>query len=822
MADRKTPLDLHQAPPAPAGRPQAGRLAGRLASARGQDYWRSLEELSQADGFEEMLEQEFPRQAGGWLDGLDRRQFLHLMGASLALAGLTGCGGSPREPIMAHVRAPEHIIPGRPLFFATAMPMAGYGSGLLVWSHEGRPTKVEGNPAHPTGARPADSPPHAHFGPSDLFAQASVLGLYDPDRSQAVSNLGNLSSWEAFATELNRRVSTPQGTVNRNLRLRILTETVTSPTLAHQIQSILRDFPNARWHVYEPAGNDNERIGLRHALGRDAAVHYRLDRANVILALDADFLCTGPGHLRYARDFAERRRKRSGASTLAGVGAVGTPLTPLPPALALAVQQRPMNRLYAIEPTPSGTGSTADHRRALRAAQVESFARAVAIRLGVPGVDAQGTGPSHDLTAAWIDALVSDLQANRGSAVVIAGEGQPPIVHALAAAMNMRLGSAGQNGPVVYTAPVEFRPVGRSRPRDEDSEPLASLKELVTALSSTRAEDRVDMLLILGGNPVFTAPADLRFAEAMASVDFRVHLGLYDDETSELCHWHLPEAHYLEAWGDVRAFDGTASIIQPLIAPLYRGRSAHEVLSLLPRAQEGTEEPLQAERSGHEIVRTYWREAGGTVRSLQEQAEAPRTFSGNFESWWRKALHDGVIERTAARGTGFQPVPLLADGWQEAPGRGVGGELRDGLFEIVFRADPTLFDGRFANNGWLQELPRPLSKVTWGNAAYISPVTAVERGFSPESTPERATEQVVIIEHGGRRVELPLYVLPGQAEDSITIHLGGGRTRGGRVGTGVGANVYRLRGSASPWFVTAARVRSAGRLHTLARTQHHH
>ncbi|HYT89218.1 MAG TPA: TAT-variant-translocated molybdopterin oxidoreductase, partial [Gemmataceae bacterium] len=401
------------------------RARQRLAAARGKDYWRGLEELAETDGFEEMLEKEFPRQAGGWMEGVNRRQFLKLMGASLALAGLSGCGASrPTEQILPYVRQPEEIIPGRPLYFATAMPLAGYGSGLLVESHLGRPTKVEGNPLHPTGHLPTDSPEAAAHGPTDAFAQASVLGLYDPDRSQAVTHLGSISSWDTFTTELAARLrGRRENGIDPDLRIRILTETVTSPSLAHQIQAVLRRFPQAKWHVYEPAGSDNARVGARHAFGRDVAVHYRFDRANVILSLDADFLSCGPGHLRYVRDFSSRRQVRQ-------------PRQDEPP-------PRPMSRLYVVESTLTPTGAKADHRRALRAEQVESFARAVAVELRVAGVEPAPPLPDNIIPAGWIPALVRDLRANGQTSIILAGDGQPPIVHALAFAMNEALGNLG-------------------------------------------------------------------------------------------------------------------------------------------------------------------------------------------------------------------------------------------------------------------------------------------------------------------------------------------------------------------------------------------
>jgi molybdopterin-containing oxidoreductase family iron-sulfur binding subunit len=744
----------------------------RLGAARGKDYWRTLEELSQAEGFDELLLREFPRQAGEWSDGLGRRQFLALMGASLGLAGLAGCSPAPQERIMPYVRAPEGLVPGRPVYYATAMPMAGYASGLLVQSHMGRPTKVEGNPDHPANQKADDQPPAARFGPSDLYAQASILTLYDPDRSQAVSNAAQgLSSWDAFAEMLRQRLPQAGTSASRRFRVRVLTGTVTSPTLAWQLRALLARYPEARWHVHEPAVGDGARLGAYHAFGEYVDAQYHFGRADVVLSLDADFLTCGPDHLRHVRDFTGRRRVRGDQ------------------------QARTMNRLYAVESTATPTGAVADHRLRLRASQIEAFARAVAARLRVPR--AQAPGEVQSVPAPWLQALVADLAAHRGSSLVLAGDGQPPIVHALAHAINAHLGNVGRT--VTYTPSADANPLRE----------LESLDDLVHAMDA----GRVDLLLILGCNPVYTASVDLRFAERLARVNLRVHLGLYNDETAELCQWHIPEAHYLESWGDVRARDGTVSIIQPLIAPLYAGKTAHDVMALL------TEE---SERTTYEIVRGYWesvyratgpaREALGPLeRNLGLHPEG----AGDFETWWRRALHDGLIA-----GTAFAPrQPTLGD-WTTAPGSPTRGPAAS--LEIVFRPDPAVFDGRFANNGWLQELPRPLSKLTWDNVAVLSPATAVRLGLATADRPELANEQVVALSYQGSQVNAPVWVLPGQPDDCVTVTLGYGRWRAGRVGSNLGFNAYALRTSVAPWFDTGLELRATGRRYPLATTQHHH
>ncbi len=710
-------------------------IGQRLDVARGQEYWRSLDELAGTEEFHEFLHREFPRQASEWADPVGRRRFLQLMGASLALAGLSACTRQPAETILPYVKPPEETIPGKPLYFATAMPLGGIGIGVLVESHEGRPTKVEGNPDHP-----------ASLGATDLFAQASVLTLYDPDRSQTLTYLGDVRTWSAFLSEISSRVEGLRSRQGAGLRL--LTETVTSPTLAAQIKQLLIQFPLAKWHQYEPLCRDNALAGARLAFGEYVNTIYRIENADVILSLDADFLTRGPGSVRYARQFASRRRLRAG--------------------------QNEMNRLYVLESMPTGTGAVADHRLPLRAGAVKAFAGAIASRLGVQVGGVAESDPVHEK---WVSALVNDLQQHRGRSLIIAGEDQPPIVHALAAAMNQVLGNVGQT--VVYTEPVEASPV----------EQLESLRELVADLNA----GRVELLLILGGNPVYTAPADLNFKEALYKAPLRIHLSLYNDETSEHCQWHVPETHYLEAWSDVRAYDGTVTIMQPLIAPLYQGKSAHELLAVFLG---------QADRSNYDLVRDYWK-SQQTV--------------GDFEQFWRKALHDGVVPNTAlaTKNVSVQ-VSALQVGAPDAPLQGL---------ELNFRPDPTIYDGRFANNGWLQELPKPLTKLTWDNAAMISPATAARLGISykPNSWGGGGVQtDVVNLKYKDRSLSFPAWIVPGHPDDCVTVHLGYGRTRVGRVSEGAGANAYALRTSDAPWIGSGLSVEKTGEQYTLACTQLHH
>jgi len=723
----------------------------KLRASSGKQWWRSLEELAGSPHFEELLHREFPRYASEWADAVSRRGFLKLMAASLALAGLSGCTGKPKETIMPYARAPEELVPGKPLFFATAMTLAGSAIGLLVESHEGRPTKIEGNPDHP-----------ASLGATDVFSQASLLTLYDPDRSQVLTYLGDIRPWAALLAEI--RVLLERQRLRRGAGLRLLTETVISPTLAHQIRSLLSGFPEARWHQYEPVSRDPVREGSRQAFGRYVNTVYQVEKADVIIALDADLLSSGPGCLRYARQFARRRRPQPDPAT--------------------------MSRLYAVECTPSNTGAMADHRLPLRASEIETFTRTLA--LAVRGVTEAGGGLPY---AAWLGALARDLLRHGGRSVAIPGDYQSPGVHLWAHVVNYALGNVGST--VIYTDPVEAEPVDQT----------ASLRELVADMDAGRAE----WLIILGGNPVYNTPADLAFGERLLKVPMRMHLSLYQDETSALCQWHIPEAHYLEAWSDTRALDGTASIVQPLIAPLYNGKSAHEFLAAFTS---------QPERSGYDIVRDHWK------------TQRP---GADFERLWRKSLNDGVIAGTALppisvtlkpEWSSALPIASAVSAKAGAQEKAAGDPAPEGV-EIVFRPDPAVFDGRFTNNGWLQELPKPITRLTWDNAAMVSPATAQRLGLtyridSTGGEHGQVHADVVELSYRGRSLRVPVWIDPGQADGCVTLHLGYGRTRAGHVGTGTGFNAYQLRTSASPWFGSGLTLRKTGDRFPLACVQFHH
>jgi MoCo/4Fe-4S cofactor protein with predicted Tat translocation signal len=760
-----------------------------LADQNGKQFWRSLEELTDSAEFQEFVEREYPQHAEEWHDPVGRRNFLKLMGASLALAGLSSCVMQPAEKIVPYVSQPEEIIPGKALYFATAMPFAGTATPLLVRSNEGRPTKIEGNPDHPNNRNTADANDKGTSA-TDLFAQASILTLYDPDRQQTLTYREEIRPWTAFVADINTALE--EHKKDKGAGLRFLTETITSPTLASQLRAILTEYSGAKWHQYEPA-RGLAHAGAMAAFGEPVNTIYSFDQADRILAIDSDFLSGGPGSVRYARDFSARRR--------------------------VAGEHKTMNRLYAIESTPTNTGAMADHRLAVRPSEIENVARAIAAALGGAGVtvkmDASGAG-SYTAHANWITAVARDLQQNAGKCIVIAGDEQPASVHALVHAMNEALGNVGKT--IVYTEPVEARV--------EDQ--TASLRALLDDIDNKR----VQTLVILGGNPVYNTPADLKLNEArMNNVDLRVHLSLYRDETSELCHWNIPESHYLEAWSDARSFDGTVSIIQPLIAPLYESRSAHELLAVFSN---------QSDRKGYDIVRDFWQgemasggkgaagnTTGGTTGQGLDFANKPiltapvTDASTDFEMAWRKAVHDGFIPNTAAKTREGLAV--------KAPGQGASQTTNPqpptpGGFEIIFRTDPSIYDGRFANNGWLQELPKPMSKLTWDNVALLSPATAQRLGVNKKigSYGGDIYSDTVKISYAGRAVVAPVWITPGQPDDVVTVHLGFGRRLAGRVGNGVGFDAYQIRTADSPWSGGGVKVERTGDQYALAATQLHH
>jgi molybdopterin-containing oxidoreductase family iron-sulfur binding subunit len=662
----------------------------------------------------------------------------------------------------------------------------GLATPVIVRSNEGRPTKIEGNPDHPNN-RPVDFPAEDPYrdprgsSATDIFSQASILSLYDPDRSQTLTYREDIRTWTAFVGEIRAALDEQRG--KQGAGIRFLTETITSPSLGAQMNELRTTFPQAKWHQYEPGNRDNARAGAVMAFGQPVNTTYKFELAQRILSLDADFLSPMmPGYVRYSREFMARRR--------------------------VSENNREMNRLYVIETTPSNTGAMGDHTWTVKPSQMVGTAAALALGSGVnlynggvqpllghEGPFAPGQA-QFDFSSGLnlpFDVITGDLQQHRGASIVIAGDSQPPIVHALAHAMNNALGNVGKT--VFYTDPLEINSVDQRQ----------SLQELVADIDA----GRVDLLVIIGGNPVYNAPADLKFTfERMQKVTkLRVHLSEYRDETSEFCHWHIPAAHYLESWGDARSYDGTATIVQPLIQPLYDGKTAHELLAVFSD---------QYDRRPYDIVRTFW------------QAEQAKTGSTtDFETWWRQSIHDGFIPNTAFQTKTVSVQGNLASQLQPLQSAGTAASG----FELVYRLDPSVHDGRFANNGWLQELPKPLTKVTWDNVAIVSPNTArqITGGVKQENAVkgrENYVQTVDLVTQQGVRTRTPLWILPGQPDGVITVHLGYGRRLAGRVGGAetepqVGFDAYQMRTSWEPWFTTGVRVEGPNGTHVIATTQLH-
>jgi MoCo/4Fe-4S cofactor protein with predicted Tat translocation signal len=689
--------------------------------------WQGLEEYMASPEFREAIEKAYPEDAEAWTDPVSRRSFISVMGASLALAGAVGCSPrpAPMRKITPYTRQPEQMTPGVPLYFASACPVGGYVSGVVVRSNEGRPTKIEGNPDHPSS-----------LGGTGVIVQASLLDLYDPDRSKNPTRFGAPLPYDDVVLALKKELDRIRKKADKGKSVRILTGTVTSPTLAAQIGELLTAFPEARWVQHEPCGQDNVVAGNRQAFGRDVNVTYDFTKADVVVSLDADFLGSGPGHVRYSRDFAARRRIRE---TIAA-GQENEYVAAHPEEKS---SKKAMSRLYVVECMPSITGSVADHRLALASSQVDLFAKVLAAKLGVAGVT-HGAYPND--VQKWLDPLANDLKTRKGKCIVIAGECQPPHVHALAHAMNNALGNVGAT--VLVSEPVEARPAGK-------------VIDLPTLVKEMKAKT-VEALLILGGaNPAYTTPADLDFAAALKNVLFTFHLGSHQDETAALCEWHVNESHYLECWGDGRGHDGTVALQQPLIAPLYSGKSAIELLADI--------NPSPASREAREIVRATWKKWHADTKQ-----------PGEFELFWQEAVRSGVV-----KGTATAPVKASPSGKLDLPPTPAA--PTEGNLEINFRADAALFDGRYANNGWLQELPRPVTKMTWDNAAYVGTETAKKLQAYKDArwtAGERGRMEVNVVEleFKGKKIKLPVWVLPGHAEGAVTVHLGFGRERAGRVG----------------------------------------
>jgi molybdopterin-containing oxidoreductase family iron-sulfur binding subunit len=680
----------------------------KLNGVKGKKFWRSLDELADTDEFRAAVEKEFPSSAQEWVDPVSRRGFLKLMGASMALAGLAGCTKQPDEPIYPYVKAPEDLVLGKPMYFASAHPLVTGAVPVLVKSSEFRPIKVDGNPEH-----------KYNRGGSDPYTQGTLLELYDPDRSQHVMYRGENRVWAEFAAEFRNKVAASKDGTG----IYFLSAAITSPTLARQWSEVQKAYPKAKLVQYDPAI-----AGTFLAGGLN--VQYDLSAADVIVSLDADFLSSAayPGFHKLVRDYADRRKQ----------------------------PENGMNRLYTIESTPTTTGMKAEHRLGLRASEIPYFTKALYAEVGPTDNPAPGyewTGEQQKFLAA----LVKDLKASAGKSAVIPGLYQDPSVAALALAINTALGNVGKTVTVSSEPAIPL-------PSDQ----LGDFKALVADLNA----GKVDWLVILNANPIYDAPADLDFPSAFNKANIVAHLGSHVDETGQISHWHIPSAHYLESWSDARAYDGTVSIVQPLIDPLYGGRSAHHVLQTL------LDDPMV---SPYEAVRTTWKDA------------VSKAGGGDFEKGWRKVLHDGWIEGTTFTAAGSAKVAIHP----------IPAPIAKDSIEVIFRPDPTIYDGRWNNVGWLQELPKPVTSLAWDNAAIVSGATLEKWGLEEDD--------IIEVSVGTGRVKAPVIVAPGHPDNSITMYLGYGREFAGRVGSGQGFNAYLIRSTWGPFYAIGGQKKIDGK-----------
>ena len=727
-----------------------------LNETHGKAYWRSLNDLADTPEFREMVQNEFPNQLDTVIDPVTRRRFVQLMGASMALAGLTGCDFMrwPEKKILPFSRLPDERLPGIPVEYASTIELGGVGVGILAKSMDGRPIKVEGNDAHPES-----------LGATTSYTQASILSLYDPDRSKVVRKKGSEapSDWEAFGKELGGRLSAlaPE----KGAKLAILAEASSSPTLAN-LREQLRDpkrFPRLTWVEWEPISRENEQLGLSQVLGGRYRVHHDLRQADVIVCLDEDLLESHPASLRLAREYADRRRQ-------------------------IDTKAKSASRLYSVESAFSVTGGMADVRQPLQAGQILDFGLALAAALAKRS-ELEGRLTSDELRKALekfagaaaghqplVEQIAADLVAARGRSLIAVGPRQPGELHALAHLLNGLLENVG--GTVRYTKAPE----------------VENTTAALEGLHKKIEEGKVDTLLLIGGNPVYDAPADLNIGALLERQDlWSAHLGLYHDETGQKATWHLPRAHTLESWGDARAYDGTICLTQPLIAPLYQGKTPIELLSLLLEPSK----PL----AGYELVRGAHKAAG--------------LHGSDFEQGWRAALHAGVLPGTAAAAvTPEQQLGSLLAKLQAHT------QVAPAAFELVFTTCHKVYDGRFSNNGWLQELPDPITKLTWDNALLLGKETAdaLDGGL-------KEGDLVTLSSAEGAQIQAAVYVLPpgALAQNTGTLNLGYGRSEAaGVVGAKTGFNAYALRSKAALGFTSGVTIKKTGETYVLATTQDHH
>ena len=695
-----------------------------------REYWRSFDHLAETDEFKEIVKREFPEGAEEMKNPLTRRNFISLMGASVAFAGLASCR-RPIEKIIPYVNQPKDIIPGISQNYASTMPFGISNYGVVVESHEGRPTKIEGNTLH-----------SGSIGHSNVYTQGSILNLYDPDRSQEVLHKGSKANWKAFVAAWKKIHADLAAKGGEGLA--VVTESFSSPTLFSLYKEFKSVFPKARFVAYDPVNHENIFHGLEAAYGRKYYPSYEIGQADVILALDSDFLMNENENIKSAHGFAAGRKVRD--------------------------ENDSMNRLYVVESSYTLTGTMADHRYRLRSSEVVAFVAALANSLKSQGLDLPGyvnTDANHNFDSKWLDALAKDLLSAKGKGLIVSGVGQPAGVHAVVAVLNSALGNVGQT---VNYSELPYAALSES----------SDLKALVDEINA----GKIQTLVLAGSNLVYNAPADLEFGPVLEKVSEVIQLDAYMNETSKYASWHVPQTHYLESWGDAAAVDGTLSLVQPLIAPLFEScKSAIELFGLIVQGSE---------LSAYDKVKETW----------------AKLVPGGFAKKWDQILHDGVYSSGLAKAKSLRFSAGLSDFLSTAKGSG-----KSTGPEVTFKQSSSLYDGRYANNGWLQEFPDPITKLVWDNAALMSAKTAqslnVDKG------------DMIRIESGGKSIEIPAWIVPGHADDSIALELGYGRQGVGRVADGIGCNVYPIRTLSSSGFATDVKVTKTGNTYKLVTTQNH-
>ena len=690
----------------------------------GPTYWRSLDEVADTPEFRTFMHREFPAGASELLEGTDRRGFLRLMGASMALAGagLTGCRRWPKEHIAPYAARPEGMIPGKATQYASIVEIAGVATGILATTHDGRPTKLEGNPGHP-----------GSLGALTGQQQAMILDLYDPDRSRGVlerpggAAKASTSEWKAFGAWW----ASHAASLGTGKGLWFIAEPTGSPSLRRMQRAMRAKFPDATWVTWDPLAGEQE-AGLDAAMGGYLRPVHDLSKADVIVSLESDFLCGEGDSLAQAKGWASNRTPDHGH----------------------------MSRVLVLEPGLTVTGSAADDRWGMKSTEVSNVAAHLAAAItGDPSLAPSGSAPKI------VKTLAAQLNAAKGRGLVIAGRSQPAAVHHLTARINEALGNTGTTVKYVRVPQPEMD--------------TANLAAFIAA-------DNVDTVVIIGGNPVYDAPADMDLAGKLKLVSNSVHLSSHDDETSRACRWHLTRAHALESWGDGTAWDGTVSVQQPMILPLFGGQTPLELLAIMAG---------EANTAGFDIVRRTFQDLTGQPMTSAD-TEPP------YDPKWRRALHAGVI-------AGTMPTAETPPVQRSVAALPIAGDD----LELNFTPSYAVGDGRFANNGWMQEFPDPLTKLTWDNAFLMHPADADAAGVSDGD--------VVSVTVRNTSIEGPVIVQPGQTKGTMSVALGWGRTFPGRVSTGAGFDAYRLRTSNGMWAVGGVKATATGGSTKLARTQDH-